>query len=65
MMKSEQISGVTNLSAPVIGPLGSVMAVITSPYTERLDRDCESDRLKVIEMVHRAAATLSQDNTQT
>ena len=37
-MPSLQVSGVTNLSVPVFGPLGTVIAALTSPYTERLDR---------------------------
>ncbi|MBB4123328.1 IclR family transcriptional regulator [Martelella radicis] len=60
MMPSEQIAGVTNLSAPVIGPLGSVMAVVTSPYTERLDRDSSEDRAHTLELVRAAAANLSK-----
>ena len=37
-MESLQISGVTNLSVPILGPVGTVIAVLTCPYTERLDR---------------------------
>ncbi|AJY44808.1 IclR family transcriptional regulator [Martelella endophytica] len=57
---SEQIAGVTNVSAPVIGPLGSVMAVITSPYTERLDRTITDDRDRTLKLVREAAASLSK-----
>lgn len=65
MMASEQISGVTNVSAPVIGPLGSVMAVITSPYTERRDRDVAEDRDKTLKLVLEAAAALSKGRAET
>ena len=64
MMPSEQIAGVTNLSAPVMGPLGSVMAVVTSPYTERLDRHVASDRQRTLELVRAAAASLSKGRTE-
>ena len=60
MMPSEQIAGVTNLSAPVMGPLGSVMAVVTSPYTERLDRTTTDDRERTLKLVRAAAASLSK-----
>ena len=36
-MDSLQTSGVTNLSVPIFGPLGSVIAALTCPYTSRLD----------------------------
>jgi DNA-binding IclR family transcriptional regulator len=35
---SQQVAGVTNLSVPIFGPLGTVIAALTCPYTERLDR---------------------------
>jgi DNA-binding IclR family transcriptional regulator len=35
---SAQVSGVSNLSVPIFGPLGSVIAVLTCPYTQRLDK---------------------------
>lgn len=60
---SEQIAGVTNLTAPVMGPLGSVMAVITCPYTARLDRPVESDRQNALTLVRAAASHLSQDRS--
>jgi DNA-binding IclR family transcriptional regulator len=37
-MPSAQVSGVSNLSVPIFGPLGSVIAVLTCPYTQRLDK---------------------------
>ena len=64
MMASEQISGVTNLSAPVIGPLGSVMAVVTAPYAERRDLDAGRDRKKTLELVREAASALSQGRAE-
>lgn len=37
-MQSLQIPGVTNLAAPILGPLGSVIAAVSSAYIPRLDR---------------------------
>lgn len=37
-MASLQISEVTNLSVPIFGPVGGVIAALTCPYTRRLDR---------------------------
>lgn len=61
VMASGQIAGVTNVSAPVMGPLGTVMAVLTCPYTERLDRDPESDLKAVLDLVKATAGQLSQN----
>lgn len=36
-MESAQVLAVSNLSAPIFGPLGSVVAVLTCPFAERLD----------------------------
>lgn len=44
IMQSLQVQGVTNLSVPVLGPAGTVIATLTCPYTERLDRK-EAPRL--------------------
>lgn len=45
-MASLQINGVTNLSMPILGPLGTVLAAFTCPYAERLDNreapDCSA-----------------------
>ena len=38
IMPSLQIASVTNLSVPIFGPLGGVVAALTCPFTERLDR---------------------------
>ncbi|MET3598826.1 IclR family transcriptional regulator [Martelella mangrovi] len=64
LMVSEQIAGVTNVSAPVIGPLGTVMAVITSPYTERRDRNSSEDQAHTLKLVRAAAASLSKGRTE-
>ncbi len=38
IMESQQVASVVNLSVPIFGPLGSVIAALTCPYTERLDK---------------------------
>jgi DNA-binding IclR family transcriptional regulator len=50
-MASLQTRGVTNLSVPIMGPLGTVLAALTCPYTERLDNNDAPDHdaaLKVL-----------------
>jgi DNA-binding IclR family transcriptional regulator len=36
-MASLQTSGVTNLSVPILGPAGTILAALACPYTHRLD----------------------------
>jgi len=52
-MASRQIKGVTNLSVPILGPAGTVLAAFTCPYTERLDNrqapDCDEVLALLIE----------------
>ncbi|WP_196258666.1 IclR family transcriptional regulator [Pelagibacterium limicola] len=59
-MPSVQVGSVYNLSVPVFGPLGSVIAVLTCPYTERLDRKDAPDTERTIRLLRAAAAELSQ-----
>ena len=37
-MDSQQVASVINLSIPIFGPLGTVIAALTCPYTVRLDK---------------------------
>ena len=60
VMPSLQITHVTNLSAPVFGPLGSVLAVLTCPYSERLDKKGAPDMHATLELVRGAADEISQ-----
>jgi DNA-binding IclR family transcriptional regulator len=59
-MPSLQVSGVTNLSVPVFGPLGSVIAALTCPYTERLDRKDAPDMQATLTLLIAAAQEISQ-----
>jgi DNA-binding IclR family transcriptional regulator len=59
-MPSAQVKGVANLSVPVFGPVGTVIAVVTCPYTERLDKKDAPDIGAVLKLVQAAAEELSQ-----
>ena len=59
-MPSAQTASVTNLSVPIIGPLGTVMAVITCPYTARLDKADAPDMAEALALVREAAAAISR-----
>lgn len=63
MMPSAQVSGVFNLSIPIFGPLGSVIAVLTCPYTKRLDTEGAPDMEQALELLKRAGNDLSQRPT--
>lgn len=60
VLPSRQVSSVTNLSAPVFGPLGSVIAVLTCPYTERLDKKDAPAQSAVLALLRSAVAEISQ-----
>lgn len=59
-MPSAQTSGVFNLSVPIFGPLGSVLAVITCPYTKRLDKDDAPDMNAVLKLLQQAGREVTQ-----
>ena len=59
-MASLQVSGVTNLSVPVFGPLGSVIAALTCPYTERLDTRDAPDIEAALTLLQAAGKEISQ-----
>jgi DNA-binding IclR family transcriptional regulator len=58
-MASMQVSGVTNLSVPIFGPVGSVIAALTCPYTERLDRKDAPDTEAVLNLLVAAGREIS------
>lgn len=59
IMTSLQIMGVTNLSVPILGPLGTVLAALTCPYSERLDTKTAPHRDAALAMVIAAGAEIS------
>ncbi len=59
-MESLQVASVTNLSVPIFGPLGSVVAALTSPYTERLDKKDAPDQPAALKLLIEAGREISQ-----
>lgn len=59
-MPSAQVSGVFNLSVPVFGPLRTVIAVVTCPYTQRLDKLDAPNISTVLRLLQRAGHDISQ-----
>lgn len=59
-MPSAQTPGVFNLSVPILGPLGSVLAVVTSPYTKRLDKVDIPDMDQALALLQQAARDVTQ-----
>lgn len=59
-MESQQVAGVVNLSVPIFGPLGTVIAALTSPYTERLDKHDAPGKAGVLKLLIAAGNEISQ-----
>ena len=59
-MESKQVAGVTNLSVPIFGPLGTVIAALTSPSTHRLDTREAPDKTSVLKLLVAAGRDISQ-----
>ncbi len=59
-MQSMQTASVSNLSVPIFGPLGTVIAALTCPYTRILDRPDSPDPFAVLELLKATSAELSQ-----
>ena len=58
-MPSAQIPGVFNLSVPVHGPLGTVLAALTCPYSQRLDKLDAPNMQGTLELLQQAGRELS------
>ncbi len=56
---SRQAYGVTDLSAPILGPSGHAIAVLTCPYMRRIDAHMAPSVDTVVERVRETAAHLS------
>jgi DNA-binding IclR family transcriptional regulator len=59
-MPSMQTRGVTNLSVPILGPMGTVLAALTCPYTERLDNSTSPDASAALALLRAAADEISK-----
>ena len=58
MMRSQQTASVLNLSVPIFGPNGSVVAALTCPYLERLDTALASSAEEVLALLRTAASRI-------
>jgi DNA-binding IclR family transcriptional regulator len=58
-MESLQVAGVINLSVPVLGPLGTVLAALTCPFTNRLDRSEAPDQAATLDLLVAASGEIS------
>ena len=59
VMPSAQVASVYNLSVPILGAMGSVLAVLTCPYTERLDRGDAPDLDQCLSLLKEAGRAVS------
>ena len=64
MMPSAQVSGVSNLTVPIFGPLGTVVAVLTCPYTQRLDKLDAPNMQTVLKMLQQAGKDVTQRSAE-
>jgi DNA-binding IclR family transcriptional regulator len=60
IMQSLQVESVTNLSVPIFGPLGSVIAALTCPYTKRLDKQDAPDQAAALKLLIATGHEISQ-----
>lgn len=51
IMASKQVASVTNLSVPIFGPLGTVIAALTCPFTQRLDKQTAPDQAATLALL--------------
>ena len=64
VLPSAQVSGVTNLTVPIFGPLGTVIAVLTCPYTQRLDKLDAPNMQTVLKMLQQAGKEVTQRSAE-
>jgi len=59
-MASLQVASVTNLTVPILGPVGTILAVLTSPFTSRLDKRDAPDQRAVLDLLIAAGEEISK-----
>jgi DNA-binding IclR family transcriptional regulator len=59
MMHSQQTTSVTNISVPLIGPAGTVLAALTCPHLERLDIEDALSTDDILAMLQETARDIS------
>ena len=62
-MESQQVASVTNLSIPIFGPLGTVIAALTCPYTDRLDKTDAPDQAAALQLLIATGREISQQRS--
>lgn len=60
-MESQQTPAVANLSVPIMGANGTVLAVLTCPFLRRLENPAAPDRDTVLRMLVEAGKEVSQN----
>jgi DNA-binding IclR family transcriptional regulator len=65
IMQSQQVASVTNLSIPIVGPLGTVIAALTCPYTARLDKADAPDQAAALKLLIAAGREISARSAET
>jgi DNA-binding IclR family transcriptional regulator len=63
IMASQQVASVTNLSVPILGPLGTVIAALTCPYTTRLGAEGAPDQDAALKLLIAAGHEISARTT--
>ena len=62
-MQSQQTPTVWNLSVPIMGPNGTVLAALTCPFVRRLENPNAPDRNQVLALLRAAGNDLSVNST--
>ncbi len=61
-IESQFVVGVTNLTVPILGPMGTVIAVLTCPFVSRLEPPNAPDMDKVLKLLIQSGKDISQYN---
>ena len=64
-MRSLQVGGVTNLTVPILGPMGSIIAALTCRFIERLDPPDAPDIEAALDALIRTGHAISQLDQET
>lgn len=59
-MASLQVASVVNLTVPILGPVGTILAVLTSPFTSRLDKTDAPNQKEVLDLLIAAGHEISK-----
>lgn len=65
VMDSLQVASVANLSVPILGPFGTVLAALTCPFTQRLDTTEAPNRAATLELLIATGREISNRTPET